>query len=155
MKIRRACPAQEGKPYHERKTGIGEPASSDIKLGTPKPSRSRANGVRFFCCHSQNCWRWQCGFQLRGRASLDRRLALDGTGQAWLTMSVQLGFVVGAFGSAVLTLADRLFYQAVVCRVRAAGCACHRAHSAPRNGPACCPRIAVPYRTFPGWRLFP
>lgn len=28
--------------------------------------------------------------------------------QAWLTMSVQLGFVAGAFGSAVLNLADRL-----------------------------------------------
>jgi MFS family permease len=29
-------------------------------------------------------------------------------GQAWLTMSIQIGFVVGAFGSAVLNLADRL-----------------------------------------------
>lgn len=34
--------------------------------------------------------------------------ALDQSGQAWLTMSVQIGFVVGAFGSAVLTLADRI-----------------------------------------------
>ena len=33
---------------------------------------------------------------------------LDEAGQAWLTMSVQIGFVVGAFGSAVLTLADRI-----------------------------------------------
>ncbi len=33
---------------------------------------------------------------------------LTGTGQSWLTMSVQLGFVAGAFGSAVLNLADRL-----------------------------------------------
>ncbi len=33
---------------------------------------------------------------------------LDANGQAWLTMSVQIGFVVGAFGSAVLTLADRI-----------------------------------------------
>ena len=32
---------------------------------------------------------------------------LDGGGEAWLTMSVQLGFVVGAFGSAVLNVADR------------------------------------------------
>ncbi|MEM9951024.1 MAG: MFS transporter [Chloroflexota bacterium] len=33
---------------------------------------------------------------------------LDANGQAWLTMSVQIGFVVGAVGSAILTLADRI-----------------------------------------------
>jgi MFS family permease len=33
---------------------------------------------------------------------------LDDAGRAWLTMSVQIGFVVGAFGSAVLNLADRI-----------------------------------------------
>ena len=33
---------------------------------------------------------------------------LDAGGQAWLTMSVQIGFVVGALGSAILTLADRI-----------------------------------------------
>jgi MFS family permease len=33
---------------------------------------------------------------------------LGSSGQAWLTMSVQLGFVTGALGSAVLNLADRL-----------------------------------------------
>jgi MFS family permease len=33
---------------------------------------------------------------------------LDDAGQAWLTMSVQIGFVVGAFGSALLNLADRV-----------------------------------------------
>jgi MFS family permease len=33
---------------------------------------------------------------------------LGPSGQAWLTMSVQLGFVAGALGSAVLNLADRL-----------------------------------------------
>jgi MFS family permease len=33
---------------------------------------------------------------------------LGPSGQAWLTMSVQLGFVIGAFGSAVLNIADRL-----------------------------------------------
>lgn len=33
---------------------------------------------------------------------------MDANGQAWLTMSVQIGFVVGAFASAVLTLADRI-----------------------------------------------
>src|SRR5258705_13374391 len=34
--------------------------------------------------------------------------ALDESGQAWLTISVRLGFVVGAFGSAVLNLGDRV-----------------------------------------------
>ena len=38
---------------------------------------------------------------------LDDEWALDAAGQAWLTMSVQLGFVVGALTSAVLGLADR------------------------------------------------
>jgi MFS family permease len=33
---------------------------------------------------------------------------LDDSGKAWLTMSVQIGFVAGAFGSAVLNLADRV-----------------------------------------------
>lgn len=33
---------------------------------------------------------------------------LSASGQSWLTMSVQIGFVVGAFGSAVLNLADRI-----------------------------------------------
>lgn len=34
--------------------------------------------------------------------------SLSGSGQAWLTMSVQVGFVAGALASAVLNLADRL-----------------------------------------------
>lgn len=33
---------------------------------------------------------------------------LNDSGRAWLTMSVQIGFVFGAFGSAVLNLADRI-----------------------------------------------
>jgi len=33
---------------------------------------------------------------------------LDGAGQAWLTMSVQVGFVLGALGFAFLNLADRI-----------------------------------------------
>jgi MFS family permease len=33
---------------------------------------------------------------------------LDDSGKAWLTMSVQIGFVAGALGSSVLTLADRI-----------------------------------------------
>ena len=34
--------------------------------------------------------------------------ALTEAGRAWLTMSVQAGFVVGSLGSAVLNLADRI-----------------------------------------------
>ena len=33
---------------------------------------------------------------------------LNDSGRAWLTMSVQIGFVVGALGSAILNLADRV-----------------------------------------------
>ena len=33
---------------------------------------------------------------------------LDDGGQAWLTMTVQIGFVAGALGSAVFNLADRI-----------------------------------------------
>jgi len=40
--------------------------------------------------------------------ALTEAWSLDANGQSWLTMSVQIGFVVGAFGSAVLTLADRI-----------------------------------------------
>lgn len=40
--------------------------------------------------------------------ALTEAWALSDGGRAWLTMSVQIGFVVGALGSAVLNLADRL-----------------------------------------------
>ena len=39
---------------------------------------------------------------------LTRLWQLDASGQAWLTMSVQIGFVVGALGSAIFNLADRI-----------------------------------------------
>jgi len=39
---------------------------------------------------------------------LTRLWRLDESGQAWLTMSVQIGFVAGALGSAVFNLADRI-----------------------------------------------
>jgi MFS family permease len=40
--------------------------------------------------------------------ALTETWGLSEAGRAWLTMSVQIGFVVGAFGSAVLNLADRV-----------------------------------------------
>ena len=50
--------------------------------------------------------------------TLARLWDLSPTGTAWLTISVQLGFVAGALVSAVLTLADRLSARRLV-----AGCA--------------------------------
>ncbi len=40
--------------------------------------------------------------------ALTEAWALDDGGRSWLTISVQLGFVAGAFGSAVFNLADRI-----------------------------------------------
>ena len=41
-------------------------------------------------------------------SALTELWSLSANGQAWLTMAVQIGFVVGALGSAVLNLADRI-----------------------------------------------
>lgn len=40
--------------------------------------------------------------------ALTEAWSLDDSGRAWLTMSVQIGFVVGALGAALLNLADRI-----------------------------------------------
>lgn len=40
--------------------------------------------------------------------SLTSAWELNDAGQAWLTMAVQIGFVIGALGSAILNLADRI-----------------------------------------------
>lgn len=40
--------------------------------------------------------------------ALTQAWVLDDAGRAWLTMSVQIGFVVGAFGSALFNLSDRI-----------------------------------------------
>ena len=40
--------------------------------------------------------------------ALSSAWSLGESGRAWLTMSVQLGFVAGALGSAVLNVADRV-----------------------------------------------
>ena len=47
--------------------------------------------------------------------ALTKIWALNPSGQAWLTMAVQVGFVVGAFGSAVLNLADRISGPRLFC----------------------------------------
>ncbi len=51
--------------------------------------------------------------------ALSRLWRLDATGAAWLTISVQLGFVAGALVSALLTLSDRWSARRLV-----AACAC-------------------------------
>ena len=51
--------------------------------------------------------------------ALSRLWRLDAAGAAWLTISVQLGFVAGALLSALLTLSDRWSARRLV-----AGCAC-------------------------------
>lgn len=67
--------------------------------------------------------KWRCLFLLAGAEllvmavwfsasavvpTLNTLWALDANGSAWLTMSVQVGFVVGAFCSALFTLTDRV-----------------------------------------------
>jgi MFS family permease len=52
--------------------------------------------------------------------ALTKVWSLDSSGQAWLTMAIQIGFVAGALASAVLNLADlvpspRLFAAAAFC----------------------------------------
>ena len=47
-------------------------------------------------------------FSIGGRARVSAAWRLDDSGRAWLTMSVQAGFVAGALLSALLNLADRV-----------------------------------------------
>lgn len=54
-----------------------------------------------------SCWVWCCGFQPSAiTPTLASEWQLSDSGKAWLTMSVQIGFVVGAFLSALLNLSD-------------------------------------------------
>ncbi|MFG0286512.1 MAG: nitrate/nitrite transporter [Phycisphaerales bacterium JB039] len=54
---------------------------------------------------------------------LAERFDLSGAGQAWLTISVQLGFVAGALASALLNLADRFRADRVLASSALAGAA--------------------------------
>lgn len=58
---------------------------------------------------------------------LTREWNLSGDQQAWLTMSVQAGFVAGALVSAVINLADRIPAQHLVAAATLAGAACNAA----------------------------
>lgn len=67
---------------------------------------------------------------------------LGEAGRAWLTMSVQLGFVLGALGSALLGLADRVPAQRLFAASAAvAGLATLAVAAAPSFGPALAMRL--------------
>lgn len=51
--------------------------------------------------------------------------SLSGTAQAWMTMSVQLGFVVGALLSALLNLPDRMSLRTLIASSTALGAVCN------------------------------
>jgi MFS family permease len=61
--------------------------------------------------------------------------SLDGGLQSWLTMSVQLGFVVGALASAALNLADRVPAQRLFAACALVGAGCTAAIAAFADGP--------------------
>jgi len=61
---------------------------------------------------------------------------LGDSGQAWLTMSVQLGFVIGALVSAVLNLADRMPAERLLASGTIVGAACNAAIPTLAAGPA-------------------
>ena len=58
---------------------------------------------------------------------LSAQWSLSGGEQAWLTMSVQLGFVAGALASAVLNLADRFSARWLLAASAVAGAAINAA----------------------------
>ena len=58
---------------------------------------------------------------------LAREWGLGGTQQAWMTMSVQLGFVIGALASAILNLSDRFSNRALIATAGLLGAAANAA----------------------------
>jgi MFS family permease len=74
---------------------------------------------------------------------------LGPTLQAWLTMSVQAGFVAGAFGSALLNLADRVPARWLFAGAAATAALATALITAPGVGPA----LALPLRFLTGMAL--
>ncbi len=72
---------------------------------------------------------------------------LEAAGQAWMTMSVQLGFVVGALVSALLNLADRISARKLFAASALAGALANAAI------PALAAAGAVPTAALPGFAL--
>jgi MFS family permease len=77
-----------------------------FKSQTKLPGRKRR--VLFFLCLAELLAMavWFCASAVVPALSIAWNLSISG--QAWLTMSVQVGFVAGAFVSALLNLADRV-----------------------------------------------
>ncbi len=71
---------------------------------------------------------------------------LDDGGRAWLTMSVQLGFVAGALGAALLNVGDRVPSHRLVGASGLLAAACTGAIAAFAHGPA----LALPLRFATG-----
>lgn len=67
---------------------------------------------------------------------LTQEWQLSGGQQAWLTMSVQIGFVVGALLSAALNLADRMPSQTLLALSAIAGAFCNGSIALMVHGPA-------------------
>lgn len=80
---------------------------------------------------------------------LTREWQLSGGQQAWLTMSVQAGFVVGALISAVVNLADRIPPQHLVATATLVAAACNGAIALLAHGPG----SALPLRFLTGFCL--
>ena len=77
--------------------------------GTPRPSPTEGKSRAFALMALAEFLGMSVWFSASAVVpALAAAWALSAAGQAWLTMSVQLGFVAGAFGSALLNLADRL-----------------------------------------------
>jgi MFS family permease len=72
---------------------------------------------------------------------------LDDGGKSWLTMSVQIGFVVGAFVSAVLTLADRFRAERVIAVTALLGAASNAAIALPWVGESFAAVLALRFCT--------
>ncbi len=74
---------------------------------------------------------------------------LNDSGRAWLTMSVQIGFVAGAFGSALLNLADRVSSRLLFAGSSFAAASCTAAIALLANGLT----VALPLRFLTGMFL--
>jgi len=72
--------------------------------------------------------------------------SLSGSGQAWLTMSVQIGFVCGALGMAVLNIADRIPAPRLIAYSALAGAAFNACIPLFTTGPG----LAIPLRFLTG-----
>src|SRR5207253_537435 len=81
--------------------------------------------------------------------ALSRVWRLDSAGGAWLTISVQLGFVAGALVSALLTLSDRRSARRLVAAAAAAFVGGGLVLLVPHDGPFAAPAPPFSWRAAP------